>query len=272
MTGFATRASFVRGGLGLAYAEVRPTAAAEDSSPLVLLHSLGTDHSSWELCLPALAGRRIIAPDSAGHGGSDAGSRGSMSAAGWVDDLDRLLTDLSLPPVVLVGVSMGGMQAIAYAAAHPDRVRALVVADSFARLDRDVAQGKIEQQRQAVADGTMAEVADQYLASTFAQPYPEGAELVRSALASLRPDDYLAAVETTFGIDIAHLLPRVAAPALVLWGDRDAKAPRVLSERIAAGIPHARLRVVPDAGHLPNIDNPAAFAREVTGFLENEGL
>lgn len=256
----------------LAYAEYGSRSDARDRAPLVLLHSLGTDHTLWEPCMDYLSDRWVLAPDTAGHGASSGQAGFDVSVQRWVDDLDDLLTALDAPPVVLVGVSMGGMQAVAYTATHPDRVSAVIVADSFARLDPEISRAKIDQQRDAVTSGSMAAVADQYVANTFNEPWPAGAELVRKAMAALQPEEFLATVEATFGIDIEDLLPRVNAPALVLWGDRDTKAPRSLSEHIADGIAGARMAVIPQAGHLANIDNPAAFVREVTDFLDTEGL
>lgn len=256
----------------LAYAEYGTRSEACDRAPLVLLHSLGTDHTLWEPCLAELSGRWIVAPDCVGHGGSAGEAGTDVSVSRWVADLDNLLTALEAPPAVLVGVSMGGMQAVAYAASHPDRVRAIVVADSFARLDPEISRAKIDQQHDAVISGSMAAVADLYVANTFSEPYPAGAELVRKAMAALQPEEYLATVEATFGIDIEDLLPRVGAPTLVLWGDRDTKAPRPLSEQIAAEIPGAQMVVIDGAGHLSNIDNPEGFVGEVTGFLDTEGL
>jgi len=238
-----------------------------DGHPVVLLHSLGTDHTIWEPCLDLLEQRWLIAPDTAGHGDSTGQLDGPVTVQRWANDLHALLEELDAPPAVLVGVSMGGMQAVAYAAAHPDRVRGLVVADSFVKLDPAVARTKITQQEQAVDAGSMAAVADEYVAATFDPPYPPGAELVRKAIARLRPEEYLATVRATFGVDIESLLPQVDVPTLVLWGEQDTKAPRSLSEDIAAGIRGSRLRTIPRAGHLSNIDNPEAFAREVLDFL-----
>jgi pimeloyl-ACP methyl ester carboxylesterase len=77
-----------------------------------------------------------------------------------------------------------------------------------------------------------------------------------------------ASVEACFGVDIRDDLAAVHAPTLVLWGDRDTKTPRPLSEQIARGITGATLQTVPDAGHLSNVDHPAAFAALVEAFVD----
>lgn len=250
-------------GPALAYADTGP----DRPDAVVLLHSLGTDHRMWRDQVAALRGEhRVIAPDCRGHGRS--AWTGPAGADVWAADLDRVLDAAGVERAALAGVSLGGIQAIAYAAARPDRVRAVVVADSFAELPAEVADAKISGLAgQAEREG-MAAVADAYVADTFTlDPPPDGAELVRDAIAGMDATAYAASVRACFGARVTGRLAAVRAPALVLWGDADAKTPRALSERIAAGIPGAELREIPGAGHLSNLENPAAFTRAVADML-----
>jgi pimeloyl-ACP methyl ester carboxylesterase len=250
-----------RDGLPLAYGD----GGAADGPTLVLLHSLGADRAMWEPCADLLGhDHRLLIPDSRGHGAS--GDATAVSVDQWVDDLEDVLDNAGAGEVLLVGVSLGGIQALAFASAHPGRVLGLVVADSFAGLPQETAQTKIENLRNQALSQPMDAVADQYLADTFQQPYPAGAEAVRRSLAGMDPGSYVAAVEACFGVQIEDRLTRISSPALVLWGDRDAKTPRHLSERIVDGLHDARLAVIPDAGHLSNLDNPDAYATAVRAF------
>lgn len=236
-----------------------------DGPVLVLLHSLGADRRMWDSCLPALTREhRVVLPDTRGHG--ESGPARTASADQWVDDLHDVLVEAGAEDVLLVGVSMGGIQALAFAAAHPDTVRGVVVADSFAELTPAVAAARIESFREQCRRLPMTAVAEQYVADTFETPYPDGARGVRDAIAGMTADSYLSAVEVCFRVQIRDRLAKVAAPTLVLWGDRDAKSPRHLSEAIANGVEGARLEVLPDAGHLSNIDNPNAFTEAVLAF------
>jgi 3-oxoadipate enol-lactonase len=240
-------------------------AGCRHEETLVFLHSLGADGGMWDACRALLpTGLRVVVPDTRGHGAS--GAAAAMSVDAWVADLDEVLSSASVERALLVGVSMGGIQALAFAARHPERVTGLVVADSFAALPRDVAERKIASLRDRARTAPMDVVAREYLAETFQEPYPPGAESVRRAISGMDSPSYRAAVETCFGADIEALLPDVVAPTLVLWGERDTKTPRHLSEAIAGQLRNARLSVVPDAGHLSNIDNPRAFLAEVTSF------
>lgn len=232
---------------------------------MVLLHSLGTDGRMWHDCIDAfVTAHRVIVPDCRGHGLSDPSPEASVEH--WVDDLHRLLQKIDGYPVLLVGVSLGGIQAIAFAAKHPSLVAGLVVADSFASLPRDISEAKIRTLVDRASAAPMPVVADEYVADTFEEPIPAGAESVRRAIAEMDAASYIAAVRACFGVDIDDELARVEAPTLVLWGDRDNKTPRPLSEKIVDGIAQAEFRIVPDSGHLSNVDNPTAFARFVSSF------
>lgn len=236
------------------------------STAVVLLHSLGTDHRLWRAQIPELSRQhRVIAPD---LGGAGSAAAAHASVPGWVTDVRQVLDHAGVDHAVLVGISLGGIQAIAFAAEHPERVVALVVADSFVELDPGVAERKIEQLAGQARREGMAALADSYVEDTFThRPLPAAAEDVRSAIAATDQDAYIAAAEACFTVRIADRLAQVTAPTLVLWGDRDAKAPRALSERIAAGIAGAELVQVADAGHLANIENAEQFTRLVSSFI-----
>lgn len=247
----------------LSYTETGP----DGPQAVVLLHSLGADRRMWRDQIAGLRDRyRVVAPDARGHG--ESGWADPVDVDAWVADLRRVLDAAGVERAALVGVSLGGIQAIAYAAAHPDRVSALVVADSFVELPADVAAAKISGLAgQAAAEGMHA-TADSYVADTFTRvPLPDGADLIRTAIAGMDTHAYAESVRACFGTRIADRLAAVRAPSLVLWGDADRKTPRALSERIAAGIDGAEMREIPAAGHLSNLENPAAFTRLIDGFV-----
>lgn len=253
MTGFALRHTRARDGHRLGFYEI------PDGAPLVLLHSLGADGTMWADVVRNLPdGYRVIAPDTRGHGSSGPGATANVGQ--WVDDLEDVLTAAGIDSAVLAGVSMGGIQALAFAAQHPHRVRALVIADSFAELNAATVQAKVDTLAGHARTAAMTDVADQYLRDTFVEPVPAGAERVRRALAAMDAESYITAVRVTFSARITDRLPLVKAPTHVLWGERDDKTPRALSEQIVSAIPDAVFTVIPDAGHLSNIDNPEAFA------------
>ena len=245
-----------------------------DGPTIGLLHSLGTSGAIWHDTVSELAGTHpLLIPDLRGHG--DSADCEVADVEEWAVDVERVLDHAGhgrTEPVVLVGVSLGGIQAIRFAATRPDRVSALVVADSFAFLPPEVSAARIAAQTEQATHLPMAEVADRYVAATFTDTSTPGAGIVRREMTRIHPKSYIAAVRTCFGADVRHLLGAVRAPTLVLWGDRDDKTPRALSEEIAAGIRGSELRVVPDAGHLSPVDNPAAFAHAVADFVRKNTI
>ncbi|SEB58983.1 alpha/beta fold hydrolase [Streptomyces melanosporofaciens] len=254
-----------------------PTIGYLDAGPrtgeaLVLLHSLGTDHRLWRHQIDALAAEyRVIAPDSRGHGRSSWAAR--LDLGEWLADLDRVLDHARVDRAVIAGLSMGGVQALAFAGLRPERTRGLVVADSFAELDPDVARAKTDAfTRRARQDG-MAALADWYVAETFtATSLPVGAEMVREAMSGIGPEALAASAETCFGARLGDVLGGIGVPALVLWGERDMKTPRELSELVASRIKGARFEVIPEAGHLSAIENPGEFTRVLADFVaERQG-
>jgi 3-oxoadipate enol-lactonase len=258
-----TQYRVIGGDQAIGYLDAGPRSAPA----IVLLHSLGADHRLWQAQVGPLAAEyRVIAPDSRGHGRS--AWAGPLTVEDWVDDLDRVLDHSGVRHPVLAGVSMGGVQALAFAASRPGQARALIVADSFAELNADAARAKTSAFVTRARAGGMAGFAEWYLASTFtADPLPPAAEVVRDAISGMEQEAFVASAEACFGIRLGDALGRIQAPTLVLWGDRDAKTPRELSEYIAARIAGAEFGVVPDAGHLANTENPGEFTRLVTGFL-----
>lgn len=261
MTFSETRQATARDGCRLAYRDI----GVADGEVVVLLHSLGADGTMWEPCAARLNDSfRVIVPDSRGHGVSGTASQTSVDQ--WVEDIATVMDDAGVQDALLAGVSMGGIQALAYAAAFPGTLRGVVVADSFASLPAEIAAAKIASFTDQARTMPMTEVAANYVADTFREPVPPAADAVRRAMAGLDADSFLAAVEACFGAQIDDRLPDIKAPARVLWGEHDAKTPRALSESITQQLPEATLHVIPGAGHLSNVDNPDVFATELRDF------
>ncbi len=115
----------------------------------------------------------------------------------------------------------------------------------------------------------MAEFGRTYAASRLMKSAPAGAhEEMARAIAKVPPEAYIDVMKAIFEIDFLDELAQVRVPTLVLWGERDEVTPIEHSRQIADGIPGAVLKTIPDAGHIANIDQPAAFNRHLAEFLD----
>jgi pimeloyl-ACP methyl ester carboxylesterase len=109
---------------------------------------------------------------------------------------------------------------------------------------------------------------DDYLPGFFARPTPEAVELTRSIMLDVRPAGVRSMLSAFADADLRDVLPTIAVPTLLLYGDADHRAPRGVAEAMHAGIPDSELVVLPGVGHASNLEAPAAFNAAVRRFLQ----
>ena len=243
--------------------------------PVVFLHGLLASSASWQEVLgPASAGRPGLALDLPGFGCSERPWPHDYTVSGEAAGLVGFLDAREIGRAVLVGNSLGGATALVLAAAHPERVSALVlVAPATAEITvpwpvralRARLSGEIALAMAAkpfVAFGLRrrlyaraSRVTDQTIHDAWFPLTVPGTR--RAALAAIRSDPRPHA-----GVE-----RQVRVPTLIIWGAEDRLIPPREGERLAERIPGSRLVVIPDAGHLPQREQPEAFSRAVAEFL-----
>ncbi|MEH0060052.1 alpha/beta hydrolase [Auritidibacter ignavus] len=236
--------------------------------PTLFLHSLGTDQNLWRHQLATLETERhpLQAINSLGHGGREL--TGEVSLATWVEDIESHLDPTQL--YYLVGLSMGGIQALVYAAHNPDQIRGVVIANSFASLPPEVARERVSTAKEKISSKGIEAYASLYLEETLTtQIHEDDYQFLFNAIARMSPEAYLASAKTTFNADVRHLLPKVRCPVLVLTGAQDEKVPLARTEEILAGLDDASHIVIQNAGHLSCIENPQGFNSAITKFIES---
>jgi pimeloyl-ACP methyl ester carboxylesterase len=237
-----------------------------------------TTHVNWRPQVEPLteAGARVVLWDFRGHGLSGVPAESSAyDMARVVDDLGRV-ADLVSPdePVVLAGLSFGGLASLHYAVEHLDRTRALVLAGSGPGFKKAEAAAKWKQQSERTAtyleERGLEAFVDGKAAATCVGRRPE-LPAAKAALEAFIAQDPHGLAE--FGRHVAGLAPSVIdelagidRPALVVVGSDDA-AYLQAAEVMAAKLPDARHRVVEGAGHILNIEETAAFNALVIDFL-----
>ncbi|MFN7671647.1 MAG: alpha/beta fold hydrolase [Planctomycetota bacterium] len=247
---------------------------ATGKGPLaVLLHGYPLDHRMWDAVRHGeLAGRRTLAAlDLRGHGDSPAAGDDAHAMERFADDVAAVVAALAPDGRAdVIGLSMGGYAALAFAARHPQRLRSLALVDTRAAADTAAARaGREAAIATATAHGAAA-IADAMLPKLLA---PGADPAVAAALRAMIAGTPVATIVADLrGLrdraDRTALLPAIAAPTLVVVGEHDAITPPAEAEAMAAAIPGARLAVVPGAGHLTPMEQPAAFAAALAAFWD----
>jgi pimeloyl-ACP methyl ester carboxylesterase len=239
---------------------------------VVMLHGVGGGKEAFRPQIQPLAeaGYRAIAWDMPGYGESPAIAPCDM--AGLAAALVALLDRLDIERAALLGHSMGAMVALEAVARTPARVAALVLSagsPAFGKPDGAWQQAFLRDRLGPLdAGGTMAEVAHRLVPSMVGECFaPEGAALAASIMSRVPPATYRAALHALMGFDRRDALAGIGVPTLAIAGELDPAAPAAVMEKMAARIPGARYVLLPRAGHLANLEQPAAFNAAVLEFL-----
>lgn len=240
---------------------------------LVLLHAFPLHAGMWEPQVRELsAGRRVIAPDFLGFGGSDAPeSMYRYTMPGSADVVAGLLDHLKLDEVVLGGLSMGGYVAFAFLRQYADRVRALILADTRAAADTTLAfDRRTDQQDQVARVGTTALI--ETLLAGLLSDHTRSTRLdlvekVRRLMAN-PPAGFIGALEAMkHRPDATGELASITVPTLVIVGEDDALSPPDVARDMHERIKGSELAALPRAGHLSNLEAPEKFNAAIAGFL-----
>lgn len=243
--------------------------------PLVLLHGWAMHGGLFTSLVPALAVRyRVAVVDLPGHGHSATVPLRSLDDAMQV--LDARFRDAHEPLRVL-GWSMGGALALHWARHEPARIERLVLVGSTPRFitasDWPHAMAPATLQR----FGDELAVAYRLTLQRFLTLQVQGSDSGRAALHALRdalfargepsPQHLRDALVMLRSIDVRDDLPHIAAPTLVVAGERDTLTPAAASAWMATALPDARLVTIPGAAHAPFLSHRAAFDAAVLPFL-----
>lgn len=241
----------------------------DSGSTVLLLHGLGSCGEDWPLQLAALAPTyRVLTPDLPGHGRSTP-PPGRPTVQEYARSMIDLLDGVGDRSAHFIGLSLGGAVALQCALDFPDRVRSLVLVNSFARLRSGaVGAGRGLLRLLLVLLAPMRWVGDWVAAGLF--PGAEQAALREAAAARLASNPrraYRAALYAAARFDVRPRLWEVSCPTLIVAGDRDRTVPLTAKHELTKGIPGARLAVVPDSGHATPLDQPQAFNDLLLRFL-----
>jgi len=239
---------------------------------LVLLHGIGSASGSWVHQMSAFARHfRVTAWDAPGYGTSDCLATATPAAADYADALAIFLDVLSINRATFIGHSLGALMAGAFAAQHPDRIEALILASpalGYGKADTAVRDAKLNGRLEMMADlgpeGMARERAGNLLSSSASA---EQLAHVKWNMTQLRVDGHAAAAYMLAHGDLASDAALIDQPFEVMCGGGDTITTAAASRDFAEVYAFATYTEIPVAGHAIYIENPDAFNALVTRVL-----
>jgi abhydrolase domain-containing protein 6 len=268
------RVVYSEGGHGEPVVPSKPGFGLMGWEPVVLLHGFGASADSWNrFARPLMKRYRVIAPDLPGWGASTRVETASYGYPAQVERLHQFLSLLKLGRVHLIGHSMGGFIASAYAARYPDKVITLGLIAPHGMIEPEPSDLAL-----SVAQGDNWLVAsslqefDRLLNNVFAKrPYTPKVVLHYLANHAIRNSGKSAKIFAemqTNDPSLAEQLPHINVAALIVWGDQDRVLHVSCADLFRQGIKNSEVMVIPGCGHMPLVENARTCSAAWLSFVE----
>jgi pimeloyl-ACP methyl ester carboxylesterase len=250
-------------GLDIAYER------AGEGPLLVLVHGAAEDNRVWAPQVEALSDEfAVVAWDEPGAGRSS-DLPGRLGLGGYADCLAGLIESQGRGPAQVAGLSWGGTVVLELYRRRPDLVATLLLVDTYAGWKGSLREDELK----ARVEGTRAMLAapvarfDPTLPGLFAgEPPPAVVPLLRDIARDVRRESLRNQLSVMAEADLRDVLPRIAVPTLLLWGERDARSPLEIARHFQRSIRDSQLVVMPGCGHLSNLECPERFTATVRTF------
>lgn len=251
------------GGLEIAYERVGY------GPPLVFVHGAASDSRMWQPQLAGLADEfTVVAWDQPGAGRSSDPPDG-FELAGYADALAALIETIGLGPAHVAGLSWGGTVVLELYRRHPRLVANLIMIDTYAGWKGSLPAGEVAARVSGARRMLAAphEHFDPTLPGLFAaDPPPEFVPLLAAIAADVRPDTFRRQLAIMAGADLSDLLPHIAVPTLLIWGQVDARSPLTVAQQFQQAIADTKLVVIEGAGHISNLERPEPVNDAIRAF------
>lgn len=243
---------------------------SKDKPCLVFVNSLGSDLRIWdEVVGHFINDFKVVRYDNRGHGLTDAPTP-PYSLDDFVRDLVGLLDGLEIKEATLCGLSVGGLIAQGLAINYPDRVRALVLADTAMRIG---SLASWDERIATVQESGLTKLAapsmERWFTAAFREHRAVDVEGYANMLLRNPAHGYLGTCFALRDADLTEKAPKIQKPTLVLCGDQDIATPPDLGRELAQAIPGACFSLIKEAAHLTCIERPEAMARQMGEFFRN---
>jgi 3-oxoadipate enol-lactonase len=251
-------------GYSIGYVE----AGGGGATPIVFLHGVGSDKSVWHPQLDYFGRtRRAIAFDYPGYGDSDPAPEGT-TRDDYAATILSAMRELGVERAHVCGLSLGGVVAIAMHHAEPEACASLILADTFAVHP----EGRAIFDRSLAGSRDLPAMAEARVDVLLAQPAdPQVRREVVETMSRIDPAAYRIGAEAVWLADQPDRAAAIDVPTLVICGDEDRPTPPDLSRELHAMIAGSQLAMIPNAGHLTNLEQPNAFNGVVGDFIKALG-
>jgi len=235
---------------------------------LMLASSLGTTKHMWDPQMGAFTAQyRVVRYDRRGHGRSGV-TKGDYSMAMLARDAIAIMDGLKLDKVNWLGLSMGGMEGMWLGANAGNRIDKLILSNTASHYaDKSMWDTRMNAVSQA---GSVAAIADMvinaWLTKDFQTAHPGTTARMKEMMIATPVDGYLGCCAAVRDMDHREILRTIKVPTLIIAGAKDPATNVAAAEFIRDRIAGSKLAIV-DAAHIANVEQPEAYAKEVTGFL-----
>jgi 3-oxoadipate enol-lactonase len=248
------------------------TAGPTEARPILFMNALGTDLRIWNRVARIMESEfHVVRFDTRGHGLSDY-PEGPYSIDMLADDTLAVIEDLALDRPIIVGLSLGGFVAQAFAARYPDRLSGLVLMDTGHRIgSRETWQERIDLVNAKGLEAVAAASAERWFSDAWRARHPEAVRGWTNMVKRCPPNGYLACCEILRDTDLTEQARAIKAPTLVVCGEKDPVTPPALGKELAGLIPGARYEELENLAHFPSIERPGLVSRLLTSFAHSIG-
>ena len=240
--------------------------------PVILLHGYPFNRTLWDGQVSSLKDTfRVITPDLRGFGESETSAE-PVTMARMAQDVAGLMDALDIPSAIIGGLSMGGYVVLSYYKQFPNRVAALLLADTRPQADTDEGKQQRAKQREQILREGMSLTADSMLPKLLTpetiSTRPDVVNSIRNMIMNTKPDGAAAAL---MGMatreDQSDLLRQISVPTLIVVGREDPITPVQDSQLMHELIPGSRLIILEDAAHVSNVEQARSFNGVLKSFL-----
>lgn len=242
----------------------------EDAPCVAFSNSLACNLTMWDDQAALLRDRyRVLRYDQRGHGGTEA-TEGAYSFDLLIDDAIGLLDALGIGNCHWVGLSLGGMTGYGMALKHPDRMITFVACDSRPTAPPEYADyfsGRIRTTQEEGMEGLVEPTVTRWFTDKSLADEIPVLDNMREMIRTTNPTGHIGCCKAIQELAYGDRLGEITVPTLAVGGAEDMGAPPEVMGEVAAAIPSARHKVIPEAGHISNVENPPAFNAALEAFL-----